>query len=97
LHHVTWIQEAFVWQIFITKEINNALVYVQVRDGPGPVSEVIERFCVNSSPRIITSSSNQMWVAFSSENATVSTFSAVISGIACKYPIPMPGAGVFNV
>jgi len=69
---------------------------VQVRDGPGPVSEVIERFCVNSSPRNLTSSSNQMWIAFSSENATVSTFSAVVNGIACKYTTPMPGAGVFN-
>ena len=70
---------------------------MQVRDGPGPMSEVIEHFCANSSPRIITSSSNQMWVTFSSENATVSTFSAVVSGIACKYTTPMPGAGVFNV
>ena len=69
---------------------------MQVRDGPGPVSEVIERLCVNSS-RIITSSSNQMWVAFSSDNATVSTFSAVVSGVACKYTTPMLGAGVFNV
>ena len=81
----------------ITKEINNAFLYVQVHDGPGPVSEVIERFCVNSSPRIITSSSNHMWVAFSSDNATVSTFSAVVSGVDCKYTTPMSGAGVFNV
>lgn len=86
-----------MWQIFITKKINNALVYVQVRDGPGPVSEVMEHLCFNSSSRIVTSSSNQMWVAFSSENATVSTFSAVVSGVACKYTTPMPGAGVFNL
>ena len=70
---------------------------MQVRDGPGPGAEVIEHLCVNSSPRIVTSSSNQMWVTFSSENATVSTFSAVVSGVACKYTTPIPQEGVFNV
>jgi hypothetical protein len=76
-----------VWWIFITKETNNVFVHVQVRDGPGPMSEVIERFCGNSTPRIITSSSNQMWVTFISENGSLSTFSAIVSGVACKYTI----------
>lgn len=65
---------------------------MQVRDGPGPMSEVIEHLCSNSSSRIVTSSSNQMWVAFMSENATVDSFSADVSGIACKYTTHMPGA-----
>lgn len=68
--------------------MNSTLIFVQVRDGPGPFSELIERFCGNSFPPAITSSSNQMWVTFISENGvTANTFSAIISGVPCKYTL----------
>lgn len=61
---------------------------MQVRDGPGPLSELIKRFCGNSLPPTITSSSNQMWITFVSENGvTANTFSAIVSGVPCKYTL----------
>jgi cubilin len=71
---------------YVTKESNSTFNVVQIRDGPGPLSELIERFCGNLLPRTITSSANQMWVTFMSENGvTANTFTAVISGVPCKY------------
>jgi hypothetical protein len=71
---------------YVSKEVNSVLTFVQVRDGPGPLSELIERFCGNSLPPVITSSSNQMWVTFMSENGvTANTFTATVSGVPCKY------------
>jgi hypothetical protein len=60
--------------------------YFQVHDGPGPVSELIERICGNSHPSTVTSSSNQMWVSLTSETGiNASTFSATVTGVVCKY------------
>lgn len=59
--------------------------YLQVRDGPGPMSELIERVCGNTLPPTITSSSNQMWVSLTSETGVnADTFSAIVSGVVCK-------------
>jgi hypothetical protein len=64
---------------------NSALTYLQVRDGPGPISELIERICGNSLAPTITSSSNQMWVTLMSETGvTANTFSAIVSGVVSK-------------
>ena len=54
--------------------------YVEVRDGPGPYSPLMGRFCGNNAPADIRSSANVMWVKFFSDGTTNRPgFSAMLS------------------
>ena len=54
--------------------------YVEVRDGPGPYSPLMGRFCGNTAPADIMSSSSTMWIKFFSDGANNNPgFSASIS------------------
>ncbi|XP_069688891.1 cubilin [Periplaneta americana] len=65
-----------------TSATNCSCSYVEVRDGPGPLSDLIQRFCGTTIPSPITSSANQMWVMFISENGvTANSFRATATGV----------------
>ena len=63
---------------------------MQVRDGPGSVSELIKRYCGDETLPLplITSSSNQMWISFVSESGIgKGSFQATVTTVTCEYSI----------
>ncbi len=55
----------------VTDETNATMCtdYVEVRDGDGPYSPLVGRYCGTNAPDVITTSANFLWIKFFSDGA----------------------------